>query len=481
MIRAACRKSGLTLMLLLGSCLFCESSRAIEEWKCQDLFYLKKAKIKALLEAGCSPDTRNYFKRTPLHEAAGQGQKDLCEILLAGGATIDARDYNNQTPLFYAVLHGQLELADWLIEQGADFKAKTRNGQTILHLAAAEGHLKMVKSLAARGAAINPKPLSEWTPLGAAAWGGHTTVVDWLIKNKAELNAVGPYGTPLCAAASGCSLESVKLLVDNGAAIAGRSGDGRTALLCSTQPSISRFLLSKGAKVDSRDNQGASTLHLASNIELAKMLLAAGADIEAVNNDNEPPLVSAVTASNHEVLRYLLELGAKVNYRDKDGKSALRHATDRQDAMAVQLLLAGGADPNSEDLQGKKPTDGVMSEEIAELFKRQKQKIKGVPLVVMGRMKVMGSLDRELIRKTILRHKEALHQCMTSKAEKGIIVLKFIIYSPTGYVRHPKVLSSDFASKTSQACLLKLTKLWRFPHGPSGLVIVELPIGVWLD
>ena len=240
-------------------------------------------------------------------------------------------------------------------------------------------------------------------------------------------------------------------------------------------------MLSKGAKVDSRDNQGASALHQAATIEMAKTLVTAKADIEAVNKAKETPLISATAESNHEVLRYLLELGAKVNHRDKDGKCALWYATDSQDAMAVQLLLAGGADPNSKDLQGKKPTDLVMSEEIAELYRRQIQKIRGAPLVVMGRMKVMGSLNRELIKKTILRNSDALHQCMTSKTEKGILVLKFIIYSPTGYIRQPKILSSDFTSKSSQACLLNLAKKWRFPHGPSGLVIVELPIGVWLD
>ena len=49
--------------------------------------------IRALLEAGVSPDAIDQYFSTPLHHAAGQGHPDCVALLLNAGADVNDRCY----------------------------------------------------------------------------------------------------------------------------------------------------------------------------------------------------------------------------------------------------------------------------------------------------------------------------------------------------------------------------------------------------
>jgi len=89
-----------------------------------------------------------------------------------------------------------------------------------LHDAAEAGDLPTVQELLGRGWGVNAFDELGKTPLHHAVLGEHFAVVDYLLRHGADINAhdervIGD--TPLCEAASTCSLRMARLLVAAGA------------------------------------------------------------------------------------------------------------------------------------------------------------------------------------------------------------------------------------------------------------------------
>ena len=69
---------------------------------------------------------------------------------------------------------------------------------TPLHYAAEYGHLSIVEYLVNQKADINAKDENDHTPLHFAAENGHLSVVEYLINQKVDINAKNKIGeTPL--------------------------------------------------------------------------------------------------------------------------------------------------------------------------------------------------------------------------------------------------------------------------------------------
>jgi len=69
---------------------------------------------------------------------------------------------------------------------------------TPLHWAAINGHLSVVEYLVNQKADINAKDKDNWTLLHSAANNGHLSVVEYLVNQKADINAKDKNGkTPL--------------------------------------------------------------------------------------------------------------------------------------------------------------------------------------------------------------------------------------------------------------------------------------------
>jgi len=60
---------------------------------------------------------------------------------------------------------------------------------TPLHWAANNGHLSVVEYLVNQKADINAKNNVDWTPIHYAARDGHLSVVEYLVNQKADINA----------------------------------------------------------------------------------------------------------------------------------------------------------------------------------------------------------------------------------------------------------------------------------------------------
>jgi hypothetical protein len=146
------------------------------------------AKVESLLAEKpklINAEDKNGF--TPMHFAAGQGHKDVAELLIAKGADVNAKSKEGYTtPLHFAALKGSKEVAELLIAKGADVNAKSKKGYTALHFAAGKGQTEVAELLIAKGADVNAKSETDETPLHYAAYWGQTEAAELLRKHKAK-------------------------------------------------------------------------------------------------------------------------------------------------------------------------------------------------------------------------------------------------------------------------------------------------------
>ena len=63
-------------------------------------------------------NAKSKYGVTPLHYAAGNGHKEIAELLIDKGADVDAKADNDITPLDAAIKFKKTELADLIRKHG---------------------------------------------------------------------------------------------------------------------------------------------------------------------------------------------------------------------------------------------------------------------------------------------------------------------------------------------------------------------------
>ncbi|KAI8831823.1 ankyrin repeat-containing domain protein, partial [Chytriomyces cf. hyalinus JEL632] len=227
--------------------------------------------VTALIRAGADVNAKDNAGWSPIHEACIEGQLQTATLLISYGADVNALGFDNQTPLHDAVGANHYEVVELLLSHGASLTAVNKEGQTpmddvedetmlqilnlwkrmtakvlevdehgitLLHQYAMKGELKHVKRVLKYGAEVDFACNAGWTPLHEAASKGYSSIVEELCRYGADLNPrsrasvssssnplllgkggdVVPHGvTPLMDAASGCFVETVRLLLEFGA------------------------------------------------------------------------------------------------------------------------------------------------------------------------------------------------------------------------------------------------------------------------
>ena len=147
---------------------------------------------------------------------------------------------------------------------------------------------------------------------------------------------------------------AVRALLDDGADVNTRQGDGATALHWAAywdDLTTARLLIAAGATVAATNALGVSPLWLACNNGSAAMveaLLDAGADANAALPSGETPLMTASRTGSANAVRVLLAHGAEVHAKEgSHGQTALMWAVAQQHPTIVQALLEHGA--NTDD------------------------------------------------------------------------------------------------------------------------------------
>jgi len=199
---------------------------------------------------------------------------------VAAGRDPNFRMPGGKTPLMVAAKIGDLELVRLLLSRGADINARTENGGTSLMFSAIRGNLDVVQLLIDRGAEVNAVAHFNWTALMVASAKGHDLVIRLLLEHGANANVADTYGwTPLMRAVH----------------------ENRYA-------AVAVFMQSEDVQLDAMDETGAMALHHAAaegHMEIARLLLEKGAALYAKNGQGMTPLAVARQKEQEEMVRFL--------------------------------------------------------------------------------------------------------------------------------------------------------------------------------
>nr|AAY89274.1 ankyrin-related protein [uncultured bacterium BAC10-10] len=215
--------------------------------------------------------------------------------------------------------------------------------------------------------------------------------------------------TPLVYATRANSLETVKALLDAGAAVNQVTGYGWTPLLVAAQNrfyQLGTYLLDHGADVNTPNNGGWTPLYLAvdnrnieggdypvrkgdmDHLDFIKRVLAKGADVNArmkdstegrtvftnqwLDENGATAFLRAAQSSDLEVMKLLLANGADPKMATVGDVTALQVAagigwvdgltyewSERANVEAVKLLLDLGVDPNVQAVTGRTALHGA--------------------------------------------------------------------------------------------------------------------------
>lgn len=183
-------------------------------------------------------------------------------------------------------------------------------------------------------------------------------IIEYLIENRANVNAVDNYGnTPLH--------------------IYSRSDDINT--------SIVRDLLNHGANINATNNEGKTPLHIyaakedgGEDITIFRYFIEHGARVNAVDNYGQTPLHYYVYHGNGiHIFKYFIEHGARIDIKDQGGTNV------------VQLAQVRSTSEDDEDFneiynyllsvqKGKKVTQEILYIPPKKSFKGGKEYLKGL-------------------------------------------------------------------------------------------------------
>ena len=126
---------------------------------------------------------------TPLHAAAGNGQKAVVDVLIAAGADLNqrtvlehsGRSTEDSAPIHVASKNGREDILEALLLAGANVDLENATGDTALHMAASKGQDGALEILLRAGAKVNHQSLSGRTPLHEAVINDHEDIVETLL------------------------------------------------------------------------------------------------------------------------------------------------------------------------------------------------------------------------------------------------------------------------------------------------------------
>lgn len=138
----------------------------------------------------------------------------------------------------------------------------------------------------------------------------------------------------------GADLNLIKFLVNRGADVSLKNGEGRTALhIAHDNPRIARFLISRGANVSENDNQGFTPIYYAENLDSVKFFMGHGGNVRDMFS-KIPHL------DNPSLIKFLLDNGADPNVYDDEGITMLYYLAEQGRWDLFELALQKGANIN---------------------------------------------------------------------------------------------------------------------------------------
>ncbi|HEX3446478.1 MAG TPA: ankyrin repeat domain-containing protein [Chthoniobacterales bacterium] len=219
-----------------------------------------------LLFFGCSKSKEELVKELAgmnlqfnaedfVRSAAEDDQKALA-LFFAAGFNVNAQNAAGKTALMVASERGKTGLTKQLLDRKADPNVTGPDGVTALILAAQNDQPDIVKILLQNRADPDKEDNNGWTALSTAAYHGSARCVQILAdRSKTDLSRA------LLFATLSERKDVIKILLDYGAEVDSRSGDGRTPLILAASKGnkdLVSMLLQAGADPSLTDQSGAT-------------------------------------------------------------------------------------------------------------------------------------------------------------------------------------------------------------------------------
>ena len=294
-----------------------------------------------------------YLGYSPFHGESAERDAGLLEtarVLLAAGADPNTRDERYGVPVLHAVTgeRSVLPIARLLLDAGAN----PTDGESVFH-AAEHFHEDALELLLEAGAQLNY--VGDWgnsAPYFLLRWWDVERMPNvrrglvWLLEHGADPNILCARERETClhvAARRGQDVAIVQLLLDHGAALDARRGDGATAWLLARRNGFT-------AIAELLERAGAATQPLSPVDELlyacgrgdieAARRLASPETVHALSSDDVVLLPDAAGAGRWATVAACVEAGFPVNTTDSGGATALHYAALRGRLDTVELLLS---------------------------------------------------------------------------------------------------------------------------------------------
>ena len=254
--------------------------------------------VKACLAAGAEVDRagRGNFDDMPdgwrtavVHAAYGGHEAVVGALLEAGASARVGRDGEDETLAAVCQGHPTPGIVRRLAEAGADVNASGPNG-TALSNAASRGDLALMEVLLEVGADVVVTNVLGRTAMHHAA---SAEVVRWLAARGASVQGVANTDSPLLSACNAGRVDAVRALIELGADVHDRNGDGETPLHRASHAACVDLLLCAGADLEARDARGCTPICTVSRYDKAEVILRMadlGADL--VHTGGEPGFVT---------------------------------------------------------------------------------------------------------------------------------------------------------------------------------------------
>ncbi len=383
------------------------------------------SKVEPLLEKEIDLDQQDSDKgETPLHVASYYGYWEIIKALREAGASPEEVTYEGEMPHHYACKQGHAAAVECLLYGYEDLADEfTESRQTGLHLAAAGGHTEVVALLLTLGVFVDFGDDKIRTALHYAALGGHLETVEVLVTVELTFDAEDIDGNTACDLARDAghneivtllqetqkqSAEGTLIIAENDSdekvfMKAARKGNLKkiqeyieqdeawltyqdkknkmTALhLCILSPmdsslrlALVKYLVEKGADVTVQEEFGMTALHLcilspmnsSLRLTLVEYLVEKGAGVTVQDKHGRTALHLCIQHAAHSILRlalvnYLVEKGVGVTVQDEYGMTALHQClvspmNSILRLALVKYLVKEGAPTNVQDNNGCTP------------------------------------------------------------------------------------------------------------------------------
>jgi len=323
--------------------------------------------MKLLENKGINANSLDKWNNNTFIVASQYGNMEVVKYLLSKDVNLEARNKENESALFAAVKYNQYDMVKYLIGKGADIKPFKPSGHDVIDVlgeASGNGNVDIVKLILSSGYPFDDKNTNN--AMFSASNNNKVEVLKYFLDSGVDPDNGKTGITPLRQACLNGDLNEVKFLVEHGAKVNGREGEGEPLITNSGYGTneILEYLIKKGANVNavpiSHGGISASALSTAisfGDLEKIKILVENGANIEYQTKDGKKvSLIVDATYSRH-ILEYLIQKGTNINYQNEKGETALIRSVSSKNLSSVKILMKNKADLSLKDKQGRTALD----------------------------------------------------------------------------------------------------------------------------